>query len=365
MAKCRYCGQHAGLFSTAHKSCIEKYENSKCDSPKGITPIDVQMAEWLPKSKVSLSEALKLFVENLGIQIITDSKLPNSLSDIVDFSECKAAKSVLRELIYNNSLNVIKNESDVEKQLYHFQIISQKAESDFGFNPTVVKYVIDAIKFSLGINVDNNSFDEDEDNITTQPILPTPISAPIGNNSHLEFWGIPLGSSVGTFDGLFKTKGYGLSNYNKPEEKKIHYNAYGRTEMFIGYGSGITIYESPYTGLVYKVEVCLSKMITKSMLIYEEIYPLLIQKYGKPYKDNNIIKSGPQKDKGVVFKIPEGLVSLTFGDYHTGDFSLYLRYEDNETMKAIAHELPMYEEEIRRKKEREQQDYKNKLISDL
>lgn len=107
MAKCKYCGQSAGLFSNAHKNCIEKYEKSMPMEVSLSTSFeDLHSYEWLPKSKVSLSVALKLFVDNLGIQILTDGKLPNSLSDIVDFSECKGAKSVLRELIYNNALNI-------------------------------------------------------------------------------------------------------------------------------------------------------------------------------------------------------------------------------------------------------------------
>lgn len=367
MGTCKYCGQPAGLFSNAHKSCIERYkeampmEVSLSTSPEGL-----RTHEWLPKSKVSLSVALKLFVDNLGIQILTDGKLPNSLSDIVDYSECKGAKSLLRELIYNNALNIIVNESNIEKQTYNLQVLSQKAEIDFGFNPTVVKYVLDALGFAIGIESNNNSIVHNDDDIES----PIPLSNTVNNtktkrNTHLEFWGVVLGSPIHEFDKLLKTKGYGLSKYNNPDEKKILYNAYGRTEMFIGYGSGISLYESPYSSLVYKVEVYLSKMITKTEVIYNELYPLLIQKYGKPAKDDNIQGCKDKEGKGVVFNIPEGTISLIFGKYYTGDNSLYLRYEDKAAIDSIANELPVWEDEKRRKKEKEGQDYRNKLISDL
>ena len=86
MGKCKYCGQSAGLFSNAHKSCIERYKKSM---PMGVSlstsPEGLRSYEWLPKSKVSLSIALKLFVDNLGIQILTDGKLPNSLPTLSIF----------------------------------------------------------------------------------------------------------------------------------------------------------------------------------------------------------------------------------------------------------------------------------------
>jgi len=56
---------------------------------------------------------------------------------------------------------------------------------------------------------------------------------------------------------------------------------------------------------------------------------------------------------------------LIFGKYYTGDNSLYLRYEDKAAIDSIANEFPVWEDEIRRKKEKEEQDYRNKLISDL
>lgn len=322
--------------------------------------------EWLPKSKVSLSVALKLFVDNLGIQILTDGRLPYLLSDIVDFSECKGAKYVLRELIYNTALNIILNESDLTKQTYNLQVISNKAEIDFGFNPSVVKYVLDALGFAIGIGPNNNVMVQDEEDIESSiPTFNAGNNTTTNPNTHLEFWGIALGSPIDEFDKLLKAKGYGLSKYNNPDEKKIHYNAYGRTEMFIGYGSDICLYESPYSSLVYKVEVYLSKMITKTAVIYNELYPLLIQKYGKPAKDDNIQGFRDKEGKGIIFNMPEGTISLTFGEYYTDDNSLYLKYEDKATMNSIANELPVWEDEIRRKKEKEEQDYKNKLISDL
>lgn len=336
-------------------------EVSLSTSPEGL-----RSHEWLPKSKVSLSVALKLFVDNLGIQILTDGKLPNSLSDIVDYSECKGAKSLLRELIYNNALNIIVNESNIEKQTYNLQILSQKAEIDFGFNTSVVKYVLDALGFAIGIESNKDAMVQDEEDIESLIPLPNTVNnTKTRPNTHLEFWGVALGSSIDEFDKLLKAKGYGLSTYNNPNEKKILYNAYGRTEMFIGYGSGIYLYESPYSSLVYKVEVYLSKMITKTEVIYNELYPLLIQKYGKPAKHDNIQGCRNKEGKGIIFNMPEGTISLTFGKYYTGDNSLYLRYEDKATIDSIINELPVWEDEIRRKKEKEEQDYKNKLISDL
>lgn len=367
MAKCKYCGQPAGLFSNAHKNCIERYEKSMpVEVSPATTPMDLCPHEWLPKTKVSLSEALKLFVDNIEIHIFTDGKLPNLLSDIVDFSECTGAKSVLRELIYNNALNIIINESNLENQTYNLHVLSRKAEIDFGFNPSVVKYVLDALGFAIGIESKNNAMVQDEEDIASL-ILPSNAvnySTTIPN-THLEFWGVALGSPIDIFDKLLKAKGYGLSKYNNPDEKKILYNAYGRTEMFLGYGSGISLYESPYSSLVYKVEVYLSKMITKTEVIYNELYPLLIQKYGKPAQHDNIQGCRNKEGKGIIFNMPEGIISLTFGKYYAGDNSLYLKYEDKATIDTIVNELPIWEDEIRRKKEKEEQDYKNKLISDL
>ena len=367
MGTCKYCGQSAGLFSNAHKSCIEKYKMSKSMEVSLSTSPDVLHShEWLPKSKVSLSFALKLFVDNLGIQILTDGKLPNSLSDIVDFTECKGAKSVLRELIYNNALNIIINESNLKKQTYNLQVLSQKAEIEFGFNPCVVKYVLEAIGFAIGIESKNNTMVRDEEDIASLILSSDAVNNTTTNpNTHLKFWGVSLGSPIDIFDKLLKTKGYGLSKYNNPDEKKFLYNAYGRTEMFLGYGSGIYLFESPYSSLVYKVEVYLSKMITKTEIIYNELYPLLIQKYGKPAQNDNIQGCRNKEGKGVIFNMPEGTISLTFGKYYEGDNSLYLKYEDKATIDSIANELPNWEYEVRCKKEKEEQDYKNKLISDL
>lgn len=365
MGICKYCGQSAGIFSNAHKSCIEKYKKSMpMEVSLTTSPESLHSHEWLPKSKVSLSVALKLFVDNLGIQILTDGKLPNSLSDIVDFSECKGAKSLLRELIYNNALNIIVNESNIEKQTYNLQVLSQKAKIDFGFNTSVVEYVLDALGFAIGIESNKDAMVQEEEDIESLISLSNTVNN-TKTNTHLEFWGIALGSPIGEFDKLLKAKGYGLSKYNNPDEKKILYNAYGRTEMFLGYGSGISLYESPYSSLVYKVEVYLSKMITKTEVIYNELYPLLIQKYGKPAQHDNIQGHKDKEGKGIIFNIPEGIISLTFGKYYAGDNSLYLKYEDNATIDSIANELPIWEDEIRRKKEKEEQDYKNKLISDL
>lgn len=367
MGTCKYCGQWAGLFSNAHKNCIEKYEKSiPMDISRSTSLEDIHTLEWLPKSKVSLSVALKLFVDNLGMQVLTDGKLPNSLSDIVDFSECKGAKSVLRELIYNNTLNIVLKESNLEKQAYNLQVIGQKAEIDFGFNPCVVKYVLDALRFAVGIESNNNASVQNEEEIESSiPSSNAGNNTTANPNAHLEFWGVALGSPIDEFDKLLKAKGYRVSKYNNPDENKVHYNAYGRTEMFIGYGSDICLYVSPYSSLVYKVEVYLSKMITKTSVIYNELYPLLIQKYGKPAKYDKVLQSGDKEGKGIIFKMPEGTISLTFGKYYTGDNSLYLKYEDKITSDYIANELPVYENEMKLKKEKEEQDYKNKLISDL
>lgn len=319
---------------------------------------------WKSKSKVSLSVALKLFVDNLGIQILTDEKLPNSLSDIVDFSECKGAKSLLRELIFNNALNIIVNESNIEKQTYNLQVLNPKAEIDFGFNTSVVEFVLDALGFAIGIESNKDATVQDEEDIESLISLSNIVNN-TKINTHLEFWGIALGSPIGEFDKLLKAKGYGLSKYNNPDENKIFYNAYGRTEMFLGYGSGISLYESPYSSLVYNVEVYLSKMITKTEVIYNELYPLLIKKYGKPAQHDDIQGHMNKEGKGIIFNKSEGIISLTFGKYYAGDNFLYLKYEEKATIDSIANELPIWEDELRRKKEKEEQDYKNKLISDL
>lgn len=368
MAKCKYCGEWAGLFSNAHKKCIGKYELLANDGAShGTSRIDMCTIEWLPNHKISLSEALRLFVDNFGIYIYADYQLLNSLSDVVDFSECKGAKSVLRELIHNNTLNCIVKDQNSKKYDYYLQIISKKAESDFGFTPQVITYVIDAIKFSLGLVVNEKIADRNSEiEVAQSSSSPSNNSTPIPPQlSHLDFWGLPMGDKKDAFDSLFKSKGYHVSTYNDSKEKKIQYTAYGYTETFIGYGSGITLFESPYTSLVYKIEVYLYKMITKSLVIYNELYPLLIERYGKPYKDDNIQKRGPKTGHGVFFKTPEGMISLTFRDYYLHDFTLYLSYEDTATINAINHELPKYADEMRRKKEKEEQDYKNKLISDL
>lgn len=179
------------------------------------------------------------------------------------------------------------------------------------------------------------------------------------------FWGIPLGNPIDRFDDLLKVKGYKLSDCKKPGDKTYGYAAYGYTEEFIGYGSYVTLYESPYSAVIYKAKVNLYKMTEDSYSIYNKLYPLLLQKYGSPYRDDDIKNHGIQADSGVFFNIPEGKISLTFGEYHTFDYSLTLTYEDSVSMRAIAQEISLYEKGLKRKRELEDCEYKNRLIKDL
>lgn len=313
---------------------------------------------------MDFKSALNRICNDYDKDIIFERRVISILDDYGAFKDIPYYKLFYKSALASGNLRALisTNDNIREKGIYTFVSMN-------GFDGNKVKIFLSIIyecynSLSMGSEKQNSSIPNKEDSTSDTPSSPN-NNLPTNSDFHLDFWGIPMGSTTHEFDKLLKSKGYGVSKYNNPDEKKIGYGAYGGTNMFIGYGSAIYLYESPYSSLVYKVEVYLSKIITKSIVIYNELYPLLIQKYGKPFKDDNIQNCRDKDGKGVSFNLPEGKVSLIFGRYYAGDNSLLLTYEDKATSDSIAHELPMYEEEIRRKKEKEELDYKNKLISDL
>lgn len=366
MGTCKYCGKYVGLFSSVHKRCAEKFNTEvkqNCSTSNVISPNNF---EWLPDNKVSLSEALRLVVINRGVNSLVDGQTINLLYDAVDFSDHAAAKSVLRELIYNNALHKVIGECDNKRMNHQLELVKIRAVNDFGFNDTIVDYVISSIRYSLGIETSigeevNLSHECPEDISCNQPIEKSQKKI-----NNLIFWGIPMGQSILPFKSLLEKQGYGVKPYNNSKEVGISCGAYGYTKEFLDYGSHIYVYESPYSHIVYKVDVWFYDMFKRAPKLYEEIYPLLIQKYGKPYHDDKIHKKGPSEGKGVIFKIPEGEISFLFGSYdRIGGFLLHLTYEDKSTLTAITPELSRFEKEVRLKKEREELNHRNKLVNDI
>lgn len=312
---------------------------------------------------MDFKSALNRICADFKKEILFERRVISILDDYGAFNDIPYYKLFYKTALSSGNLITLISVNDNDREKARYTFVSMN-----GLDDSKVKAFLSIISECYHIpqndseNIDFNTTPSHNE-ISINPNNSN--NGPKIRNAHLDFWGIPLGNPVNDFDKLLKAKGYGASKYNNPDEKMIRYGAYGRTEMFIGYGSSVTLYESPYTGLVYKVEVYLSKMITKSIVIYNELYPLLIQKYGKPNRDDNAQNCRDKEGKGITFIIPEGTISLTFGKFYTGDNALYLIYEDKATVDSIAHELPLYETEMKRKKDKEDQDYKNKLISDL
>ena len=184
---------------------------------------------------------------------------------------------------------------------------------------------------------------------------------------HLKFWGIPLGKSLETFNNFLINKGYALSEYNNKYDNKILFNAKGCTEEFLGYGTSIYLHFGPYSSSVYKLEIILSKFPEKKIIdIYKELYPLLLQKYGKPLRDDNIQNMGIANEKGLLFSLPEGDISLIFKKASFSyNYFLYLTYEDKSTFDDVKDELIQFRNEVLSKKEQEKFEYNQKIIKDI
>lgn len=366
MGSCKYCGKSAGLFSNVHKQCEIAYRAQFANHDLISNSTKNSQKEWLPTDKISLREALKLIADHEGCQALLDIKLTNSLSDIVNFSDCPASKSVIRELLYNSALTWILNESDVESLKHHITVTRQRALNEFGFNENVINYVIDAYSYALGLKpiITDNHTDVKIEDIEETPANPSSVSDST-LTSHLSFWGIELGEQFDRIKEMLEKHGYRESQYNNPKEKKIHFVAYGYTEQFLGYGTGITIYISPYSNKVYRVQIYLSNTFKKTFDIYSEVVSLLCQKYGRPKRKDSLTDGNIKEGKGTYFEMDEGVISLLFGAGTRMGFPLYLTYEDTRLKGQISDELVRYTAEMKREKDIEEQNYRNKLLNDI
>lgn len=312
---------------------------------------------WIPKEKVNLKQGLSLLISNNGEGVFLSPNFSNMLCDFIDFSDCKAAHSIIREFCYNNVFESLLNSSTPKDRLRQLDNLKLRAVDDFGFNERNVEYVVEAIASALGVvsSYGANPIDDAGTDNTTEANAQT----------HITFWGQPLGQSYHIFKGFLEKRDYTYSRYNDPETKEHHFGAIGKTRMFLGYGSGIHVFESPYSGKVYKIEVYLSKILVKSIDIYRELKPLLEEKYGTPVKDDNVETRGWRMGNGVKFNLPGGSISLVCGhEGYTGD-GIWLIYEDMTTYNTISDELPKYASELKRKKEMADDVYKRSLINDL
>lgn len=366
MGTCKYCGKSAGLFSNVHKQCEIAYRAQIAKRDLMSNSNNNSQKEWLPLGKTSLREALKLIAEHEGRQALLDIKLTNSLSDIVNFSECSASKSVIRELLYNSALTWILKDFDVESLKHHIAVTRQRAINEFGFNENIVNYVIDAYGYALGLNpiITDNPTDVMVEDIEETSANSSSVSDS-ALTSHLSFWGVELGEQFERFKEMLEKHGYRESQYNNPKEKKIHFVAYGYTEQFLGYGSGVTIYTSPYSNKVYKVQIYLSNTFKRTFDIYTEVISLLCQKYGRPKRNDSITAINIKEGKGAHFELDESIISLLFGASTRTGFSLYLTYEDTGLKALISDEILRYGDEMKQEKEKEERNYRNKLLNDI
>ncbi|MCH5228194.1 MAG: hypothetical protein J1F16_10360 [Muribaculaceae bacterium] len=302
---------------------------------------------------MTISESLSKLCELDDYKNLSNSQIYSILSDYGVFNEYPKFRLALKAAIDYGLWQLLKFGAK-SNEIF---VLNTKLLND-GFNEQVVQEIINCL--SLASNVHNS----DSSCIDGQKFDKRNIASYHGYN-HIKFWGTNLGQNIDCIDKYLKEKGYVFSKYNDSKDVKKLYNALGRTEMFLGYGSGIYVYESPYSKSVYKIEVYLSKAITKTLMIYNELHPLLIQKYGIPYRDDDIRKYGPQEGKGIFFEIPEGRISMCFGRYFEGQYSLYLNYEDKITSKKVLSEIIQYKEEMRIEKESNDRQYQEKLFKDL
>lgn len=351
MGKCKYCGQPARLFSHAHKERVEKYRNLKDSEITEASNGTFLSSDWLPKYRISLPEALKLVVENLGIQILLENQLSDYLPIIVDFSECKASKFVLCKLVEYNVLA----EFCKRPNLNSLEHVRQKILIEYGFNNYVTDFVLSSIAYASGLEIKYGN----------QPKhINTDTSSKLGSSTvahEILFMGEHIGEHIDVFKRLLLSKKFsrllgsysGLVMMNKSyggdmsDYELIHWEEY--EGIFADQDcQSLVLFASPMTLKVYRIDVKLRYSSDAKYIYngYTFLYKLLRNKYGVPNKESPVdmsLSAHENCGKDVIYNDGKTRLTLSIEDpfpfkYPRVYHHTVLRYINENTIPLVESE---------------------------
>lgn len=296
---------------------------------------------------MSFEDSIIKIIDHYGIDILTQNKLIYIIADLNGFKEFPAAQSILKELIQTDMIISYLNGDNSEKSRIKNKLISIK-----GYNESYVNRVLNIIEKTNSPQIQRESSKE---NSETSDKIEEPV--------HLSFWGLEMGKPASYFKEEMGKRGYFVSTRYDSKEKRTSYSCTIK-RPFLGHATMITIYECPISSSVYKIELFLTNKTFDNRGIYLQLYPLLINKYGQPYKDDKIdnrTNLNDNKQKGVAFRIDGGTISLMF---RTNGF-LLLDYQDECATKLNDSERQKLNALNRTKKKKNIQNQDKTLLTDI
>lgn len=293
-----------------------------------VVPCVEQSEEVSSPNKMSLSAALSYLIQTYGISCLLGNNLVSFLNDLTDYDGNRAAKSILRELVINQTLDEFckyQDENTLER-------VRQKALVEYGFNSQITDYVISSIAEATGI--ERASVIEATDNATDE-------SSPIPQDPHspivayeILFMGLHLGEHIDTFKKVLYSKRFrslssyrysGLVNMYKDKGGDMSDYELVQWEEYEGKFAdqdcmSLVLFATPITHRVFRVDVKMRYSEDKDGeygrdYIYKRyafFHDLLTSKYGLPLHEATVdLSASAESNEGCGIIYNDGKTTLT------------------------------------------------------
>lgn len=258
---------------------------------------------------MELHLALKEIVEKEGSNILTEPRLVNMLADYNAYNN-SSYRFITKILIENAYFYEIKNSLNKNNLEIEINVLSTKAYDEFGFDKSLVLYIIESILYSLNKTDKISSLLHIKEcglhAVQTQP--------QVSVDCHMSFMGVSFNNHVDNFQNELKNQGISISTKNeKTASMKGRFGPYDNCFFMLDY--------TCISKVIYRV--CISIEVSsyaQLMTEYDNLLKSFITKYGE---------FTPEGEDGWIHNDSVGMIAI-FPDKETNE--LYVVYTDNKNV---------------------------------
>ena len=157
---------------------------------------------------MELHKALKVIIEQRGVEIMHSCQLPNILSDYKAFDELPASKYILRDIISESIVEKMCNERSQDQLELKIMNISLDLVKKYGYIPSLVTYNLECIAYGLQLT-------------TKIPAIGSTLKKDnqvVLTNGHISFKGISFSENIKDFVNKLICKGLTTDDESDIEE---------------------------------------------------------------------------------------------------------------------------------------------------
>lgn len=314
------------IFGDSQK--INPVNNSSNQKDSSImSSVDSNEIESSP-NRMSLSSALVYLIKTYGITCLLGNNLVSFLNDLTDYEGNRAAKSLLRELVVNQTLDEFCKSP--EKNI--LDRVRQKVLVEYGFNNQITDYVISSIAEATGIT---RHTEIDITDITSKEnVSSSPTKIPPKVAYEILFMGLQLGEHIDIFKRVLYSKRFrslsfiryrGLVNMYKDQGGDMTDYELVDWEEYEGQFAdqdcmSLVLFATPITHRVFRVDVKMRYSQDKDGeygrdYIYKRytfFHDLLTSKYGLPLHEATVdLSASAESNEGCGIIYNDGKTTLT------------------------------------------------------